>query len=108
MNSAPAYRARLRAFVARYGEAFDLTHAGAVTSLTGVFGIAGPDTLTEHFDPATASGLTRPVLALTLDGDAQAPEVNDTLTRDGRTLTVRAVDVRRVSGTTVGFFALLD
>lgn len=109
MNRAPAYRARLARLIARCGESFDLTHAGVVSSLTGVFGVAGPDTIAAHFDPATAASLTRPVLTLALDGDASpAPEVGDTLTLEGRALTVRAVDIRRVEDTLVCYFALLE
>lgn len=107
-SSAPAFRARLCALLARCGEPSGLSRAGAVTPHVGAFGVAGPDTVSAHFDPATAAGLTRPVLTLTLDGAAPAPEVGDTLNRDGRTLTVRAVDIRRVSGDIVSYLALLD
>lgn len=108
MNSSLTYRTRLRTLVARCGESFDLTRAGVVTPQIGVFGIAEPATVSAYFDPATASALTRPVLTLTLDGAAPAPQAGDTLTRDGRALTVRLVDIQRVSATVVGFYALLD
>ncbi len=108
MSRALTSQRRIAALLARDGESVTLSHGGGTRTLLGIFRVTDPDTVAAYFDPATATGLARPVFILTLDGGQAPPAVGDTLARDGRTLTVRAVDIPRLAGVPVAALVLLS
>ena len=108
MTRTATWQRRVARLLRRDGETLTFNgDGGAARPVTGLVSVADPDTLAAFFDPATAAGLPRPVLALTLDGRTVPPGPSDTLSRDGRTLSVRAVSVQRWAGVPVACLVLL-
>lgn len=86
---------RIQGAMKRVGEEF----ACGGQTLRGVFRVLDPASMRSYLDDVELMGIDRPGLLLVIRGDAGI-DVNDTITRDGRTYKVLKVFRHRFAGTT--------
>lgn len=87
---------RIKKKLAKYGESFTVTGG----TYRGIFSMLTSSTMNTYLDDAEILGVTHPGLMLLTQGDANI-NVNDTLTRDGRTYTVLRTSKHLIADTSV-------
>lgn len=95
---------RIERKIAKHGEDFLVN---GTTSEKGFFQLLSSGSLRTYFDDTEAMSIIRPTLLLITTQDA-AISVDDTITRDGRTYTVRKIVIQRFGGTAVVKVAALS
>ena len=103
-----AYKERLAALVALYGETFTRIRSGVSQDAAAFITPIGDQYVNTFYDANEAVGLIRPTLTLYLVGDSDPPVAGDVFFRDGRLFTVRKAHLYRVRDVVVLILALAD
>ncbi|MHB9035095.1 MAG: hypothetical protein ACYC64_00410 [Armatimonadota bacterium] len=93
---------RIQKKLAKHGEEFTVTGG----TYHGVFRMLDSGTMSTYLDDVEKMGVSHPGLLLITEGNANV-QVNDTLTRDGRTYTVLRTSQHRIGEVTVAKLVIL-
>ena len=102
-----AYKERLAALVALYGETFTRIRSGVSQDAAAFITPIGDQYVNTFYDANEAVGLIRPTLTLHLV-DGEVPLAGDIFFRDGRLFTVCKAHLYRVRDVVVLILALAD
>ncbi|MCE5322064.1 hypothetical protein LLG46_01975 [bacterium] len=93
---------RVKKKLAKYGESFTVTGG----TYQGIFRMLSSSTMNTYLDDIEVLGVGHPGLLLITQGDADI-NVDDTLTRDGRSYTVARISQHRIGDVCVVKLAIL-
>lgn len=88
---------RVNKKIAKFGEDFLIN---GVTPGRGFFQVLSSGSIGMYFDSYESSAIVRPALILVTTADAPIA-VSNTITRDGRTYTIRKIVTQRLGGTAI-------